>query len=167
MGVETGTCECGETTTRSIPALGHSFGAWSVLVPATEDAEGLQTRTCSRCGQTETATIPKIAVNVTILKAPSLSKPKAAKGKATITWKKFKQTKKTKPIWKKIKKVEVQYSTDPIFKTKTTKLVGKTKTKLVVKGLQKNTTYYVRVRYTDSVGGYSAWSSVKKVKTKK
>ena len=167
VGVETGTCECGETTTRSIPALGHSFGAWSVLVPATEDAEGLQTRTCSRCGQTETATIPKIAVNVTILKAPSLSKPKAAKGKATITWKKFKQTKKTKPIWKKIKKVEVQYSTDPIFKTKTTKLVGKTKTKLVVKGLQKNTTYYVRVRYTDSVGGYSAWSSVKKVKTKK
>ena len=167
-GVETGTCECGETTTRSIPALGHSFGAWSVSVPATEDAEGLQVRTCSGCGQTETAIIPKIAVKLTILKAPSLSKPKAeAKTKVTITWKKFKATKKTKPIWKKIKKVEVQFSTDPVFKTKTIKLVGRTKTKLVAKGLQKNTTYYVRVRYTDSVGGYSAWSSVKKVKTKK
>ena len=31
----------------------------------------------------------------------------AKKGKATLTWKKFEQTKKTKATWKKIKKIEV------------------------------------------------------------
>ena len=146
----------------------HTFGAWTVTVPATEDSEGLQVRTCSGCGQTETATVPRVAVNFTISKTPSGVKAKAAaKGKATITWKKFKQTKKTKAIWKKIKKVEVQYSTDPTFKTKISKLVGKAKTKLAVKGLLKNTTYYVRTRYTDGAGGYSKWSGTKKFKTKK
>lgn len=146
----------------------HSFGAWTVTVPATEDAEGQQVRTCSGCGQTETAIVPRVVVNISISKKPSLSKPKAgAKGKVTITWKKFKQTKKTKAIWKKIKKVEVQYSTDSTFRTNVTKkLVGKGKTKLIVKGLAKKTTYYVRVRYFDGTG-YSAWSKVKKVKTKK
>ena len=33
-------------------------------------------------------------------------------------------------------------------------------------GLKKKTTYYVRVRYYDGKG-YSSWSKVKKVKTKK
>ena len=109
------------------------------------------------------------AERITISKAPSISKPKAAaKGKVTFTWKKFKQTKKTKTIWKKIKKVEVQYSTDKAFKKGvTSKLVGKSKTKLVVKKFAKKTTYYVRIRYTDGAGGYSKWSKVKKVKTKK
>ena len=120
-------------------------------------------------GQTETAIVPRVAVNISIFKKPSLSKPKAgAKGKVTITWKKFKQTKKTKAIWKKIKKVEVQYSTDPTFRINVTKKqVGKSKTKQSVKGLEKNTTYYVRIRYTDGAGGYSKWSSTKKFKTKK
>ena len=43
--------------------------------------------------------------------------------------------------------------------------VGKKKKKAVIRGLSKKTTYYVRVRYYDGVG-YSAWSKVKKVKTK-
>lgn len=167
-GVESGTCICGLRTTKAIPAFGHAFGTWKVTVPATEEAEGSQVRTCSRCGKKEARVIPRAAVKITISKAPSLSKPKAAaKGKATITWKKFKQTKKTKAIWKKVKKVEVQYSTDPTFKTKISKLTGKSKTKLSVKGLQKNTTYYVRTRYTDGAGGYSKWSGTKKFKTNK
>ena len=47
-----------------------------------------------------------------------------------------------------------------------TAMVGKAKSKTAIKGLQKNTTYYVRIRYYDGTG-YSAWSKVKKVKTKK
>ena len=46
-----------------------------------------------------------------------------------------------------------------------TSLVGKSKTSAKIKGLKKKTTYYVRVRYYDGTG-YSAWSKVKKVKTK-
>ena len=41
----------------------------------------------------------------------------------------------------------------------------KSKMSAKIKGLKKKTTYYVRVRYFDG-RGYSAWSKVKKVKTK-
>lgn len=47
---------CGEVITaqESVPALGHSWGAWSVTTPATCDDAGVETRTCSVCGETET-----------------------------------------------------------------------------------------------------------------
>ena len=104
---------------------------------------------------------------ITITKKPSIKKPSASKNKITVSWKHFKnKTKKGKKIWKPIKKVQVQCATDSSFKNiiKSTK-VGKKKTKTTIKGLKKKTTYYVRVRYYDGVG-YSAWSKVKKVKTK-
>jgi len=106
---------------------------------------------------------------ITISKAPSGVKAKAAKkGKATLTWKKFKQTKKTKAIWKKIKNVEVQYSTDKTFRTGViSKKLGKKKTKLTVKKLKAKTTYYFRVRYVEGPYKVSKWSAVKKVKAKK
>ena len=91
----------------------------------------------------------------------------SGKGKITVKWKHFKHTsKKTKKIWKKIKKVQVQCATDKTFKNivKDVK-IGRGKTKYAIKGLNKKTTYYVRVRYYDGTG-YSAWSKVKKVKTK-
>lgn len=168
-GAETGICVCGQQTTRSIKAKGHAYSIWKVTVPATEEAEGRWGRTCSVCSKKQTKIIPKIAVKITIPKTPTLSKLKAAaKGKVEISWKKFKQTKKTRAIWKKVKKVEVQYSTDKTFKKGViSKLLGKKKTKLAVKKLGKKMTYYVRIRYTDGSGGYSAWSKMKKVKTKK
>ena len=47
-------------TTEIIPATGaHTFGDWIVKVPATVDAEGEETRTCSVCGATESRAIPK------------------------------------------------------------------------------------------------------------
>ena len=93
-------------------------------------------------------------------------KPKAAKnGKATASWKKIK---KTKALLKQIKGIEVQYSTDPTFTADVqTRKLGKKKTKVVLKKLQKKTVYYVRASYTDGAGGVSDWSKVKKVKTKK
>lgn len=113
--------------------------------------------------------VPKPSEVVTISKAPSGVKAKAAKkGKATLTWKKFKQTKKTKATWKKIKKIEVQYSTDKHFKTGViSKTLSKKKTKLTVKKLKAKTTYYFRVRYVEGPYKVSKWSSVKKVKAKK
>ena len=84
-----------------------------------------------------------------------------------LNWKKFKVTKKTKPIWKLVKKIEIQYSTDSTFKTgKVSKTIGKSKTKYVIKKLTKGATYYFRIRYLDGKGGVSKWSKVKKVKVK-
>ena len=183
------------TSSETIPGHIHSFGDWEITVPATDTTTGLKTRSCS-CGKTETEIIPvthtqnetqneteteiipatsiqtvvtKAAVTerITISRKPTIQKPAATKNKITVKWKHFKQTKKTKPIWKKIKKVQVQCATDKTFKNivKTTP-VKKSKTSAKIKGLKKNTTYYVRVRYFDGTG-YSAWSKVKKVKTKK
>lgn len=48
---------CGEPfTTDSIPATGHSFGAWTVTKASTCTAKGIETRTCS-CGAKETREI--------------------------------------------------------------------------------------------------------------
>ena len=104
---------------------------------------------------------------ITISKKPSIKKPAAAKGMITVKWSHFKHTtKKTKAIWKKIKKVQIQCATDKGF-TNIVKAgtVGKSKTKATIKGLSKKTIYYVRVRYYDGTG-YSKWSGAKKIKTK-
>ncbi|NHM15504.1 hypothetical protein GMI69_02300 [Eggerthellaceae bacterium zg-887] len=62
----TGTVACSscKTVLRSssvIPPTGnHDFGDWEVTTPATEEAEGVETRECSVCGQKETRTIEKL-----------------------------------------------------------------------------------------------------------
>ena len=164
----------------------HSWDSGEVTVPATTTSEGVRTYRCA-CGETKTETIPKlspsddnpqvnpgtdaapevIAEQITISKKPTIKKPSATKNKITVNWKHFKKTKKTQSIWKKIKKVQIQCATDKAFTNivKTT-TVGKSKTKATIKGLAKKTNYYVRVRYFDGTG-YSKWSSVKKIKTKK
>ena len=40
--------------------LGHEFGEWQVIVPATTTSEGVQSHTCSRCGQVENEMIEKL-----------------------------------------------------------------------------------------------------------
>ena len=55
--METRSCACGETETRTIPATGHTFGDWTVTTPATCTADGVETRSCA-CGETETRAIP-------------------------------------------------------------------------------------------------------------
>ncbi len=62
---------------------------------------------------------------------------------------------------------EVQYATNKNFKSAKSKVL--TKTSLSLTGLKAKTTYYVRVRTYKIVNGkkvYSAWSTVKSVKTK-
>ena len=46
-------------------ALGHDWGAWKVTTPATKDAPGVETRTCTyNSAHTETRSIPKLSTTV-------------------------------------------------------------------------------------------------------
>lgn len=46
-----------------INMLGHDWGEWVVKTPAAETTPGQKERTCKRCGQTETETIPATGSN--------------------------------------------------------------------------------------------------------
>ena len=56
------TCSrCGDNYKDSYTnALGHSFGTWKQTKAPTIDAEGEETRSCSRCGSKETRSIAKL-----------------------------------------------------------------------------------------------------------
>ena len=61
-GVKTSTCSCGDAKTESIPALGHSFGAWTQTKAPTCMATGVETRVCANdASHTETRAIAKTA----------------------------------------------------------------------------------------------------------
>ena len=48
-------------TPKAIPAPGHDWGSWVMTVPATEEADGKETRTCHRDpSHTDTRSIPKL-----------------------------------------------------------------------------------------------------------
>ncbi len=47
-----------EKTLADVKPLGHAWGEWIEKEPATESADGLEMRTCSRCGESETREIP-------------------------------------------------------------------------------------------------------------
>ena len=51
------------TDSKDIPsaALGHSWGDWETVTPATETTEGLEKRECSRCDASETRAIPVLS----------------------------------------------------------------------------------------------------------
>ena len=54
-------CSCGSSyTSDETAALGHSWGNWTVVTQPTTQQESKQTRTCSRCGATESQSIPKV-----------------------------------------------------------------------------------------------------------
>ena len=44
---------------KEIPALGHSWGEWTVTTPASCTATGEETRTCDRCAATEKRELAK------------------------------------------------------------------------------------------------------------
>ena len=56
---------CGVCGTPYGAVLGHDWGAWVVTTPATENAPGVETRTCTRdAAHTETRSIPKLSTAV-------------------------------------------------------------------------------------------------------
>lgn len=58
-GTVTLKCTCGDTIEAVVPALGHSYGEWTVINP-TAETEGSKTRECGRCHVTETVILPKL-----------------------------------------------------------------------------------------------------------
>ena len=104
---------------------------------------------------------PAAPAEIVDLPAVKISKPKAAKKKITVKWKKV-----SKKNLKKIGGIQIQVATDPgftnIVKTAT---AGKKKTSKVIKGLQSKTKYYVRIRAYAAGNHVSTWK-VKKVKIK-
>jgi hypothetical protein len=75
---------------------------------------------------------------------------------------------KNKDLWKRIKKIEIQYSTDKKFKKNVkTKVISKNTGKINGKKLKKGKTYYVRIRFTDGKNVKTKWSKTVKFKKKK
>ncbi len=60
-GVKSHHCtRCDERTdVTEIPAAGHKFGEWKVVVASTKDKEGLKQRTCAVCSAVEEQSIPR------------------------------------------------------------------------------------------------------------
>lgn len=54
------TCACGAEKTVAVPALGHDWGEWEVTTEPTQETDGVETRTCSRCGAAETRAVPRV-----------------------------------------------------------------------------------------------------------
>jgi len=144
----------------------HTWDSGKITTPPTEKSSGIKTYTCTSCGETKIEVIPKLAI--TVPKKPTIEKPIADKTKIIVRWTHFKHTSKNKKnIWKKIKRVQIQCSTDKNFTNIVKeKSVGKGRSRVTLKGLKRKTIYYVRVRYFDGKG-YSKWSKAKKAKTKK
>jgi hypothetical protein len=85
-------------------------------------------------------------------------KAEANKNKVTVSWKKLKRL-------KKIRSIQVMYSTDPAFEQNVGVMqVKKDKVDVTLK-LEHKMEYYVKVRYVGS-DGVSRWSKVRKVCTK-
>ncbi len=140
----------------------HTWGKWITSKSATEIAAGEKFRTCSICGYKETQVIAQLKPT---LKAVKILKPKAGKKSATIRWKSV-----GKKNLKKIKRIEIQYSTNKKFKknVKTTHASAK-KTLKVIKKLKSGKKYFVRLRaYTlkGSTVHVSKWSKKRSFKAK-
>lgn len=146
-----------------IPSLGgHIWNGGVQTIAPTENAAGIRTYTCTRCGAARTEGIPAI-VYPTDLPTVKISKPKAGKKKVTVKWKKV-----SKKNQKKIQGIEIQVATDPGFTNIIrTAYAGKKKTSKSITGLQSKATYYVRIRAYNDAGGrhVSVWKS-KGVKVK-
>ncbi len=57
-GEEVRTCSCGAKETRPVNALGHNWSGWSQTKAPTCGAEGAEGRSCSRCGVSESRSVP-------------------------------------------------------------------------------------------------------------
>lgn len=60
-------CQLVLTAQEEIPAVGHSFGDWTVKTQPTTEAEGEQIRTCATCGEEESRAIAKLDGNVIVV----------------------------------------------------------------------------------------------------
>ena len=61
------TCDCSDTYTETIAATGHTWGEWVETTAPTTTSTGVETRTCSACGATETQDIPILDADAPIV----------------------------------------------------------------------------------------------------
>jgi hypothetical protein len=96
---------------------------------------------------------------------PMLSSVKVSKnGRISV----IKEKIKNGDLWKHVKEIEIQYTTDKNFKKNIkTKVISKNSEKITGKNLKKGETYYVRARYTTGNNVTTKWSNIKKFKMKK
>ena len=152
--------KCNYKETKSIPALGHTWGkTYTVDKAATYAAAGSKSIHCTVCGAVKkgsAVTIPKLKVN-----AAAISKLTPVKKGFTAKWKKVKN----------VNGYEVQYSLKKNFKgAKTVKITKATTVSRKVTKLNAKKKYFVRIRAYKTVKGkkyYSSWSKAKSVTTKK
>ena len=71
QSTETSASAASETESAAAVSCNHSFGSWQVVSEATTDCAGLETRTCLKCGDTETQEIPPKTVENNSLWIPS------------------------------------------------------------------------------------------------
>ena len=57
-GIMNYACSCGSTYKETIPALGHAYGEWIVVLKPTATTEGINRRHCERCDAYEDEAIP-------------------------------------------------------------------------------------------------------------
>jgi hypothetical protein len=144
-----------------------------VMFPAyagepTDDDTPTPTPTPSDKGGTTPAaaapSTPQSVSEITDLNGVKIKSVSGAKKSFTVKWKKL-----SKSARSQVAKIEVQYSKTPDFAKATTTTAKNSASSCKVKKLKANKTYYVRIRTSKVVNGtthVSAWSKVKKVKTK-
>ena len=106
--------------------------------------------------------VTKLQGPTTIETPPVIKSAKAQKkGKVSLSWKKLGKKKS-----KKIKRIEIMYSTDPDFINDVhVRKMGKKKTSATLRNLKKNQVYYIMMHYIGS-DGTSEWSDVQTVQTR-
>ncbi len=149
---------------------GQNTGA-CMYIQALQAGEATVTATANQNGLNWTKTIrihvtdPSAQEQVTLKKLKSVKLKALSAKKLQISWKKLSKKEK-----KQIQKIQIQYSTDKTFKTGVkTKWAKKAKNSYTIKGLKKNTKYYVRIRAYKKSGNIiyvSKWITKNK-KTKK
>ena len=149
---------------------GNNTGA-CMYIQALRAGEATVTATANQNGLNWTKTIkihvtePSAQEQVTLKKLKSVKLKALSAKKLQVSWKKL-----SKKEQKQIQKIQIQYSTDKNFKTGVkTRWAKKTKASYTIKGLKKNTKYWVRIRAYSKSGKFtyvSKWITKNK-KTKK
>ncbi len=85
-----------------MPALGHEWGDWKVTKPATDTEEGIEERTCARCGATETRAIP-VTLAYRCVSPEGIGWTKGSSDALTLTFKRSRDDDKTFGLFTGIK----------------------------------------------------------------
>ena len=100
---------------------------------------------------------PKVICDLPAVKIKTITR---SRNTLTVKWRSISKSNK-----KKIKGVQVQYSTNNNFASAKYRTVSKNSTSVRLTGLKRKTTYYVRIR-TYNGNHISKWSGVRRIKTK-